>query len=274
MPTRVDSPTPSDPSSSHPLDPFPILNASAPRERRLSFILALLTYGILFLGVRGLWTRLRVAERIPPTPPPMTDRLVYLEDEPEMPLAQDTGASGAETGAGAIDPLQEESALVDPSNNPAIDMDTLPTTLPQHTLLVSMNPGLPVAVGGDGLSKGHGNGAGSGAGSGAGRGNSFLSGAKGNGPTMSIADMEVVHQVIPEYPEPARRARVEGMVILHVTINEKGVPTKVDVVSGHSMLVAETLRVMNLWRFRSVKQNGHAVSAVFSVSFLYLLENT
>ncbi len=252
------------------LDLFPIQNGIAPEPRRLSLLLTLMTYGLLFLGIRFAWMHQEVAGQKHPSASLVT-HLVYLDDEPPVLVPQDQGSSNSDVGTGTIDPSLLESALAKPRETPTLNLDILPTSIPQENMLASPNPALPVALGGDGLSKGHGTGSGHGNGTGISHGNGALSGAKGDGPTLSIADMNILHQENPKYPDTARSALVQGLVVLRVTIDEKGVPVEMDVVSGHALLVPETLRAMKLWRFGSVKHQGRAVSAVFTVSILYLL---
>lgn len=255
------------------LDPYPIQNTIAPSPRRLSFLLALITYGLLILGIQFAWVR-GGREKQNHSLASVATHLIYFEKEPDVPVPQNRDAASGVAGTGTIDPHLQELAPAQPKETPVFNLDMLPTALPQDNLFASMNPALPVAVGGNGLAKGRGDGSGHGNGTGSRHGNGDLGGAKGDGPTLSIADMDVLYQEPTHYPETARAAGVEGVVVLRVTIDEKGVPTDMDVVSGHSLLVPESLRSFKLWRFASVKYHGRAVSAVFTVSILYLLNGS
>jgi len=69
----------------------------------------------------------------------------------------------------------------------------------------------------------------------------------------------LVRKVNPEYPEEARRGRVQGMVLLHVLISKEGDIAKVEVVSGDPLLAPEAIRVVKQWKYKPYLLNGNPV---------------
>ena len=92
------------------------------------------------------------------------------------------------------------------------------------------------------------------------------------GPTeMTMAQVRILSQVQPVYPSLARAARVQGPVVLRMTIDTLGVPTDVQVASGHPALQAEAMRAARLWRFAPAMVNGQALSATFQLTIIFSL---
>jgi len=84
--------------------------------------------------------------------------------------------------------------------------------------------------------------------------------------------VRVLHSVQPSYPTLARLARVQGPVVLQLTIDAQGVPTDVKVVSSpHTALEGESMRVARLWRFAPATADGHPIAATFKLTLNYVL---
>lgn len=88
---------------------------------------------------------------------------------------------------------------------------------------------------------------------------------------VAAAHVAILSQVQPVYPSLARVARIQGPVVLRMTINPQGVPTEVQVTSGHPALQAEAVRAARLWRFVPANVNGQAVAATFELTILFSL---
>ena len=69
----------------------------------------------------------------------------------------------------------------------------------------------------------------------------------------------LLKKVNPEYPEEARRGRIQGTVVLHVLISKAGDIARIEVVSGDPLLAPEAIRVVKLWRYRPYLLNGNPV---------------
>lgn len=69
----------------------------------------------------------------------------------------------------------------------------------------------------------------------------------------SILQREAVRQVIPLYPPLAKAARVVGLVVVEMVINENGEVISARAISGHQFLKEAALAASRGWKFRPVK---------------------
>ena len=88
---------------------------------------------------------------------------------------------------------------------------------------------------------------------------------------FSMAQVQILSQVQPTYPILAKMTRVQGPVVLRMTIDRHGVPTEVLVASGPQPLQAEAVRAAKLWRFVPATVDGQAVAATFQLTILFSL---
>ncbi|MDP6528986.1 MAG: energy transducer TonB [Gemmatimonadota bacterium] len=83
---------------------------------------------------------------------------------------------------------------------------------------------------------------------------------------------KVKKRVIPEYPDLARRAGIEGEVLLKVTIDERGKVMHVTVVRSDAEIFNDAaIRAVKKWRFIPAEQSGNPVKAtiVIPLSFTF-----
>src|SRR5689334_10190635 len=67
-------------------------------------------------------------------------------------------------------------------------------------------------------------------------------------------NLKIIKRVAAEYPEEAERARIQGKVVLDVTVDEAGNVSTVKVVSGPTELQQAAVDAAKQWRFsNSVK---------------------
>ncbi|MDR3749709.1 MAG: TonB family protein [Acidobacteriota bacterium] len=66
----------------------------------------------------------------------------------------------------------------------------------------------------------------------------------------------------PEYPPLAQAARIQGNVILQISIDPSGSVSTLRVVRGHPMLVQAAIAVVRNWKYAPFELNGQPVSAV------------
>jgi protein TonB len=64
----------------------------------------------------------------------------------------------------------------------------------------------------------------------------------------------------PQYPEEARRAGREGLVILKIIIDEEGRVTEVDVLRGGEPFASAAVRAVRTWRYRPATLAGTPIS--------------
>jgi protein TonB len=75
----------------------------------------------------------------------------------------------------------------------------------------------------------------------------------------------------PSYPSEARKAKIEGNVIVELLINLEGVPTKAKVVSGPEELRATSEIYAMKWRFEPIVIDGVPYYARFKLVFPFRL---
>jgi protein TonB len=69
----------------------------------------------------------------------------------------------------------------------------------------------------------------------------------------------LVHKVEPIYPPLARSARIQGVVEFKAVIGREGTIEKLEVLSGHPMLVKSAIDAVRQWRYRPYFLNGRPV---------------
>jgi protein TonB len=77
--------------------------------------------------------------------------------------------------------------------------------------------------------------------------------------TGEVAPPVKIHDVRPDYPEAARRARLEGRVILNLVIGRDGEVEAVEVVSGTVLFRKAAVEAARRWRYRPAMQAGSPV---------------
>ena len=178
---------------------------------------------------------------------------------------------GGHQGGGLPPPRALELNTPAPPPPPTQDLPAnapVPSSLPTEPVQAAPAQAVMGVVGGTGTGNGYGTGSGSGTGTGSGTGSGSGAGPgiqpKNDEPIVVPYSKIVLLKVInPEYPERARRAGIEGNVVVRVTIDEYGVPTAFHVVEGEPILVKETLKVLPHWRFTPVYHMGRRVRATF-----------
>jgi len=77
-----------------------------------------------------------------------------------------------------------------------------------------------------------------------------------------------------EYPEMARKAGVEGRVIVQIIIDEQGIPRDPIIVRSVSgLLDEEAMRAVMLQRFTPGRQRGRAVKVKLAIPVMFRLRN-
>jgi protein TonB len=75
-----------------------------------------------------------------------------------------------------------------------------------------------------------------------------------------------LNDVMPQYPEIARRARVSGTVEIECVIDTRGFVVDARVVSGHVLLREAALEAVRRWRYAPTTLNGAPVAVAMSVT--------
>jgi periplasmic protein TonB len=80
-----------------------------------------------------------------------------------------------------------------------------------------------------------------------------------------------VVDVPPNYPEIARNARIDGLVIIEATIDEHGNVIEARVLKSVSLLDAPALAAVRQWKFTPARLNGEPVPVVMTVTVNFQL---
>jgi protein TonB len=87
----------------------------------------------------------------------------------------------------------------------------------------------------------------------------------------AIREPRKIHDVPAIYPEVARAARIEGLVILEATIDERGVVTDARVLRSEPLLDGAALTALRQWRYTPTLLNGVPVRVLMTVTFRFSL---
>jgi protein TonB len=74
-----------------------------------------------------------------------------------------------------------------------------------------------------------------------------------------VMEKLVTHKIEPIYPEAARQAHIQGVVVLDTTIGPDGTVLDVRPVSGPDQLAPAAVDAVKWWRFQPYLVNGQAV---------------
>jgi protein TonB len=69
----------------------------------------------------------------------------------------------------------------------------------------------------------------------------------------------VTHKIAPIYPEAAKQANIQGVVVLDATIGRDGTVLDVRPISGPGELTPAAVDAVKWWRFQPYLVNGQAV---------------
>ena len=79
--------------------------------------------------------------------------------------------------------------------------------------------------------------------------------------------------VTPEYPRLARLRGTQGIVILEVTVDRQGEVSDVSVLRSTEALDEAAIAAVRRWRYEPTVVNGMPVSAIFTESVRFQIEN-
>ena len=75
----------------------------------------------------------------------------------------------------------------------------------------------------------------------------------------------------PDYPEIARRARIEGEVLLMGVITREGRVANLRVLQGHPLLVRAALAAVSQWEYEPTLLNGASVEVEAPITVRFRL---
>jgi periplasmic protein TonB len=86
-----------------------------------------------------------------------------------------------------------------------------------------------------------------------------------------VAEANLVHDVAPEYPPEAGRARIEGTVVLLAVIGKDGTVRDVRVENGLPVLAHAAIEAVKQWRYRPYLLNGEPVEVDSQITINFTL---
>jgi TonB family protein len=86
-----------------------------------------------------------------------------------------------------------------------------------------------------------------------------------------VQESKLIRRVEPVYPELAKRARVQGRVVLVVTVDEEGNVANITVSDGHPLLNDAAVAAVKQWRYSPTLLNGEPVSVIATVTIVFNL---
>lgn len=87
----------------------------------------------------------------------------------------------------------------------------------------------------------------------------------------NVTAARILRQVRPRYPDDARKARIQGDVVLHVIIDREGAVVEVEIVSGDPLLTQAAIEAVKQWKYTPTLLNGQPVEVdtTITVSFVF-----
>lgn len=83
---------------------------------------------------------------------------------------------------------------------------------------------------------------------------------------------KLIRLVQPTYPPLARQARIQGVVLLHIVVDEQGNVIRADVVSGHPLLEDAAVAAVKQWKYSPTILNGSPIKVTTTVSVIFTLQ--
>jgi periplasmic protein TonB len=81
----------------------------------------------------------------------------------------------------------------------------------------------------------------------------------------------LIYRVQPVYPQLARQARVQGVVVLRAVISSDGRIENLQVISGHPLLVPAAIDAVRQWRYRPYLLNDQPVEVETQITVNFTL---
>lgn len=86
-----------------------------------------------------------------------------------------------------------------------------------------------------------------------------------------VAEANVIRRVQPVYPPLAKSARVQGAVEFTAVISKEGRVEKLQLVSGHPLLVSAAREAILAWQYRPTMLNGEPVEVLTTITVNFKL---
>lgn len=87
----------------------------------------------------------------------------------------------------------------------------------------------------------------------------------------NVLEGKLLRKIEPTYPELARKARIAGMVILQVSIDEEGNVEEIRLLRGHPLLNEAAVDAVRQWRYSPTLLNGEPVPVLGTITIVFNL---
>ena len=91
--------------------------------------------------------------------------------------------------------------------------------------------------------------------------------------SQGTQEARIIRRIIPLYPALARQARVQGTVKLLGVISTEGRIERLQVLSGHPLLVSTAVEAVRQWTYRPTLLNGQPVEVMAPIDVNFVLSN-
>jgi len=88
----------------------------------------------------------------------------------------------------------------------------------------------------------------------------------------NVQESKLIRRVEPAYPELAKRARIQGKVVLVVTVDEEGNVAEIKVSAGHPLLDDAAISAVKQWKYSPTLLNGEPVPVIATVTVIFNLK--
>ena len=89
----------------------------------------------------------------------------------------------------------------------------------------------------------------------------------------NVKEPRPVHIEQPQYPSAAKKAGVDGVVLIEATLTAEGTVDKVKVISGPPLLTEAAVQAISRWKYEPTYLNGQAVPVVLTAKINFSLRN-
>ncbi len=86
-----------------------------------------------------------------------------------------------------------------------------------------------------------------------------------------VQNSRLIHKIDPSYPELAKRARVSGIVLLQVTVDERGLVAAIKLIRGHPLLNQSAIDAVSQWRYSPTLLSGEPLPVIATVTVNFVL---
>ncbi len=89
--------------------------------------------------------------------------------------------------------------------------------------------------------------------------------------SQGVEEALIVKKVPPEYPQDAKDQRIQGSVVLKVTVDKQGSVATVELISGHPALAPASMEAVKQWKYKPYLLNQQPVEVETQVTVNFTL---